>query len=71
MYHAKWENKWYNMWWLRKTNETTHFKVKILGGTIPREQFTISNWDLQSGIPIRNKPHRSHRSNFQDLKNVY
>ena len=40
----------------RKSNETTHFKVKKnLEGTILREQSTISNWDLQSRIPIRDK----------------
>ena len=35
------------IWWPRKTNETTRFMVKKnLVGTIPREQFTISSWDL-------------------------
>ena len=34
------------IWWLKKTNETTRFKVKNLGGTILREQSTTSNWDL-------------------------
>jgi len=29
-----------------KTNETNQFQGKNLGGTIPREQSTISNWSL-------------------------
>ena len=43
------------MWWLRKTNETTRFKVKNLGGIIARKQSTISSWDLQFRISIRSK----------------
>ena len=43
------------MWWSRKTNETTRFKVKNLGGNYLKKKSTISSWDLQSRIPIRNK----------------
>ena len=47
------------MWWSKKTNETTCFKEKKKkkkpGGTIPREQSTISSWDLQLRIPIHSK----------------
>ena len=43
------------MWWLRKTNETTRFKVKNLGGIIARKQSTISSWDLQFRISIHSK----------------
>ena len=43
------------MWWLRKTNETTRFMVKNLGGIIARKQSTISSWDLQFRISIPSK----------------
>ena len=49
---------------LRKLMKQISFKEKNLGGTIPREQFTISNWDLQLRIPIRSKSNYSYQIEF-------
>ena len=57
------------MWWSKKTNETTCFKIKKrkkkTGGTIPREQSTISSWDLQLRIPVHSKSNTVTKLGFE------